>query len=601
MALEAGEGNQGQQTDGREQETDSEDELLVVYSGGENGEESGQQKALLPNDHQQPAHPAPQQYTSPRLRAGSFSFSFSTHLLPLSNSLEVVQHSLPTLSATSAIALVVSAQIGSGIFSSPGTLSQNCGSPGESLIVWLLAGILAWTGASSFAELGAAIPVNGGAQAYLNYSFGGWASYLFIWTNLVALKPGSAAIISIVGSEYLCRILYHTAFKASPSESAKAIPLIVTKVVAILILLTISGINGLSVKAGKHVPVILTIIKLLSLVAIIIMALVRLANGQQSDNFLPQNMFKNSSASPSDLAAALYLGLWAFDGWDAGNYVAGELKRASKTLPMVVHSSMGIVVSLTILTNWAYLIVLPLEVVTQSNTIGLEFGRAIFGPIGSFIFSLIVAFSCFGALNSSVFTTSRLVSVAAEERYIPKVFAKINPRTSTPLNALGLQAFLTIVMISFGDFKSLVGFYGTCAWSFYLLTVGSLLLLRIREPDLERPYQTWIINPITFSTVASFLLLMPIFSAPIQSLAAFGFIVSGLPFYYLTTNKELRQIGFPKLKWFNFNGDRRSAGADTTHPLRRDSFEALRPQDDDDDDDDDEDDDDEHTDDHSKS
>jgi hypothetical protein len=213
MALEAGEGNQEQQTDGREQETDSEDELLVVYSGGENGEESGQQKALLPNDHQQPAHPAPQQYTSPRLRAGSFSFSFSTHLLPLSNSLEVVQHSLPTLSATSAIALVVSAQIGSGIFSSPGTLSlsfllllsfpaqplkltslyysligQNCGSPGESLIVWLLAGILAWTGASSFAELGAAIPVNGGAQAYLNYSFGGWASYLFIWTNLVALK-----------------------------------------------------------------------------------------------------------------------------------------------------------------------------------------------------------------------------------------------------------------------------------------------------------------------------------------------------------------------------------------------------------------------------
>ncbi|KAH9460370.1 hypothetical protein Pst134EB_008544 [Puccinia striiformis f. sp. tritici] len=404
----------------------------------------------------------------------------------LNHRLETVRHSVPTLNTTSAIALVVSSQIGSGIFSSPGILSQNCGSPGASLIVWTLAGILAWTGASSFAELGAAIPVNGGAQAYLNYSFGGWASYLFIWTNLVALKPGSAAIISIVGSEYLCRILYHTAFKASPSESAKAIPIIITKLVAILIMLTICFINGLSAKAGKHFPIILTLIKILSLLFIIIMALIRLIQGSQSHNFESANVFRNSSVSPSDLASALYSGLWAYDGWDSGNYIAGELKRATKTLPIVIHSSMGIVLTLMILTNWSYLIVLPMEVVTQSNTIGLEFGRVIFGPIGSFVFSLIVAFACFGALNSCVFTTSRLVSVAAEERYIPRVFSNINEKTLTPINALGLHAFLTIIMIGFGDFKSLVGFYGTCAWTFYLLTVGSLLLLRIREPDLER-------------------------------------------------------------------------------------------------------------------
>ncbi|KAA1110530.1 hypothetical protein PGT21_024263 [Puccinia graminis f. sp. tritici] len=572
---------------GDSSDTDSEDDILVYSDrplhprpgGGEDDEEHSSTIGLL---RKEPSGSSTSSKSpAGRLRAastGERSFIFSSNLLPLTHSFETVRHSLPSLNSTSAIALVVSSQIGSGIFSSPGILSQNCGSPGASLIVWLLAGILAWTGASCFAELGAAIPVNGGAQAYLNHSFGGWASYLFIWTNLVALKPGSAAIISIVGSEYLCRILYHTAFKASPSESAKAIPTIVTKLVAIVILLTISAINGFFVKAGKHVPIVLTIIKLLSLLAIIIMALVRLANHQQSANFLPDQVFKNSSTSSSDLASALYSGLWAFDGWDSGNYIAGELKRASKTLPIVIHSSMGIVLSLMILTNWSYLIVLPMEVVTQSNTIGLEFGRVIFGPIGSFVFSLIVAFACFGALNSSVFTTSRLVSVAAEERYIPKVFSNINQKTLTPLNALGLNAFLTIIMISFGDFKSLVGFYGTCAWTFYLLTVGSLLLLRVREPDLERPYQTWLINPITFSTVASFLLLMPIFSAPIQSLAAFGFIISGLPFYYLTTNKELRQLGFSKLKLFDFNSYRRERARDDP----RNAFKALQSHDEDD-------------------
>jgi len=198
-------GAEGVEEREEEEEEDDEDDILVYSDSSTHNH--GQQSLLLSSTSSQPSSPR-QTFKSPRIRAGSFSFNFSTHLLPLANSLETVQHSLPTLSATSAIALVVSSQIGSGIFSSPGILSQNCGSPGASLIVWLLAGILAWTGASSFAELGAAIPVNGGAQAYLNYSFGGWASYLFIWTNLVALKPGSAAIISIVGSEYLCRILY---------------------------------------------------------------------------------------------------------------------------------------------------------------------------------------------------------------------------------------------------------------------------------------------------------------------------------------------------------------------------------------------------------
>ncbi|POW05242.1 hypothetical protein PSTT_09841 [Puccinia striiformis] len=416
--LKSESGGKGSEEEGKrpeegEGDSDSEEDILV-YSQHRMG---GDSISLLRNADCSPQTQSPVFDKHTRHRAtssASFSFSFSTHLLPLTNSLETVRHSVPTLNTTSAIALVVSSQIGSGIFSSPGILSQNCGSPGASLIVWTLAGILAWTGASSFAELGAAIPVNGGAQAYLNYSFGGWASYLFIWTNLVALKPGSAAIISIVGSEYLCRILYHTAFKASPSESAKAIPIIITKLVAILIMLTICFINGLSAKAGKHFPIILTLIKILSLLFIIIMALIRLIQGSQSHNFESANVFRNSSVSPSDLASALYSGLWAYDGWDSGRRIKKSDEDVTDSDPQFDGNSL----TLMILTNWSYLIVLPMEVVTQSNTIGLEFGRVIFGPIGSFVFSLIVAFACFGALNSCVFTTSRLVSVAAEKGFI---------------------------------------------------------------------------------------------------------------------------------------------------------------------------------------
>ncbi|KAI8445783.1 amino acid/polyamine transporter I [Phakopsora pachyrhizi] len=476
----------------------------------------------------------PRRHRNRQMSISSTNFNFSTHLLPLGQSLESVKRTAGKIPPSSAIALVVGMQIGSGIFSSPGALSQHSGSTGTSMIIWLVAGLLAWTGANSFAELGAAIPLNGGAQAYLNYSIGGWASYLFMWTSLVALRPGSAAIVSIVGSEYLCRVFYHTAFSASPSQSASSIPMVVIKALAILLLILVISINAFSTRIGNHAPVVLTLLKILSLLGIVVIAILRVASGLQSHNFDSDKIFHGTSHSPVDFALALYSGLWAFDGWDCCNYVAGDLNDAKKSLPLVIHSSMGIVLALFLLANWAYLIVLPLEQVASSNTVALDFGRTIAGPAGGLVFSVVVAISCFGALNSSVFTTSRLISAAAEERYLPKLFSQKHRTRQTPINALILQGVLTIFMIAFGDFKSLVGFYGTCSWTFYLLTVASLLLLRIREPNLERPYKTWLINPITFSFVALFLLIMPIPSAPLQSLAAFGFILAGLPVYYLT-------------------------------------------------------------------
>ncbi|MBE3042848.1 amino acid permease, partial [Candidatus Bathyarchaeota archaeon] len=110
-----------------------------------------------------------------------------------------------TLTYLNGLSLVVGLIIGSGIFSSPSQVSSNVGSPGAALVVWVVAGILAWTGASSFAELGGAIPLNGGAQVYLAKIFGEMTGFLFAWVAVLVLKPGSAAIISIIMGEYFVR------------------------------------------------------------------------------------------------------------------------------------------------------------------------------------------------------------------------------------------------------------------------------------------------------------------------------------------------------------------------------------------------------------
>jgi amino acid transporter len=189
----------------------------------------------------------------------------------------------------------------------------------------------------------------------------------------------------------------------------------------------------------------------------------------------------------------------------------------TKNLPRVIHSSLSIVLCIFLLTVTSYFVVLAPQLVAQTNTVALDFGSAIAGTVGGVVFACLVAFSCLGALNGQFYTSARFVFTAGKEGYLPKMFGRTNARTKTPVAATALQAALVIVFILFGSgFASLVNFYGVCSWSGYLFTVLGLLVLRIKEPHLERPYQTWITTPILFSAVALFLLFMPIFSAPLE-------------------------------------------------------------------------------------
>ncbi|KAI0065364.1 L-methionine transporter [Artomyces pyxidatus] len=475
--------------------------------------------------------PAPP--TGQRGRAYSLSgFGFERDLLPLSASLSEPEE-VRTLAGekniglVNGVALVVGLQIGSGIFSSPGVVVANTQSVGASLVVWLISGLLGWTGASSFAELGSAIPLDGGAQAYLAYSYGPLVSYLFAWTAIAALKPGGNAVISLIFGEYLNRLFWHT---TRSDVSPDSIPQWAIQITAIAAVLVITFMCVITRNMGAHVAVAFTAVK----ISITILGLIQLIRGKASTSF-SRHMFEGSSTSPSSYALALYSGLWAFDGWDQGNYVAGEMKNPEKNIPRVIHSSMIIVTVLFLLANVSYFVVLDKDTVGLSNTVALDFGRALFGPIGGSVFAFMVAFSCFGALNGSFFTSGRLIYVAGKEGYLPALFGRLHPTRQTPLNAMLLQAGITISFIMLGGgFRSLINFAVVASWAFYFLTVLGLVILRVKEPMLERPYKTWITTPLTFCAVALFLLCMPIIAAPLEALAVLAFVLAGVPMYYLT-------------------------------------------------------------------
>ncbi|WVW82894.1 hypothetical protein I302_104908 [Kwoniella bestiolae CBS 10118] len=476
-------------------------------------------------------------------------FDFQHALLPLSlsgenedgsnNGGQIRHEEERHVSLLHGIALVVGAQVGSGIFSSPGVVVGEVGSVGASLGVWLMSGILAWTGASSFAELGCAVPLSGGAQAYLAYAFGPMTSYLFTWTAVTMLKPGSAAMIALIFGEYVNRLLYHTFSSPTTEEEVLTVPEWSIKFTATLALVLVSLLNILSRTSGTDSTLILTTIKIGALVFVGVLGLIALVKNGPGDSLTPSGLFEGTKSDLSSYAIALYSGLWAFDGWDSCCWVTGEMINPSRNLPRAIHSSMSIVLTLFILANISYFIVLSPEIVAASNTVALDFGKATIGKFGMVVFSVLVAVSCFGALNGGFFTTARLIYAASREHFLPSVFSKLHPKRRTPDYAIGLQAGLSLFFVVFGGgFRALLNFFSVASWFFYLLTVLGLLTLRIKEPHLERPYRAWLINPIIFCAVAMFLLLMPIFAAPIEALAAFFFIGTGLPMYYLTSRSR---------------------------------------------------------------
>ncbi|KAJ5107581.1 hypothetical protein N7456_004256 [Penicillium angulare] len=488
-----------------------------------------------------------------------------------------------TLTYLNGLSLIVGLIIGSGIFSSPSQVNANAGSPGASLIVWAIAGILAWTGAASYAELGGAIPLNGGAQVYLSKIFGELMGFLFTWCAVLVLKPGSAAIISIIFGEYVVR--------AFVGADVVLVNPWINKAVALGGLLFVTLFNCVSTKIATRIGDLLMFFKFVALLFVTVTGIVvaitgfSAKGGSANEEWKTHGWFEGTNTEISDFAVALYAGLWAFDGWDNTNYVTGEFKNPNRDLPRVIHTAMPLVILSYLLANVAYFLVLPHDTIEASNTVAVQFGSKVFGPVGGLVLALVVSASCFGALNATTFTSGRLVYAAGKEGYLPSLFGRLGlPGSSspgppagsrlrdrswarrsvsrvfgdnarigfTPINAMAFNAALTAVYILVGEFATLVTFYGVAGYTFYFLTVLGLIVLRIREPHLERPYRTWITTPIIFCCVSLFLLSRAIIAEPLQTLIVVGFIITGVPVYYWRIYQRDGRIGMSGWKFWTW-------------------------------------------------
>ncbi|KAK4200053.1 amino acid permease-domain-containing protein [Triangularia verruculosa] len=470
------------------------------------------------------------------------------------------------LGTLEAFAIVISIVIGSGVFTSPGSIDTNVPSPGVALVVWFVGGILAWTGASTMAELGTAIPGEGGVQPYLKYIFGDVFGFLAAWTWVVAVMPATLAILSIVFIESI----YSAAGVTDQGGS------ILHKLLSIVVLVVISVANSISTKASTRLNNFFVVTKFVTIVAIVLagvmVVVLQLVDRNRTvggGDWVREPWFGyRDSINPDGsvthwanitqwelfgyLSAALYAALWAYSGWDKAIYISAELSAPARQLPLAINTSIPTIILCFITANAAYYILLPWNVVSTTDSVAVTAITRLLGPAFGILAAVLICLVVAGSLLGNSFVAGRMTVAAANQNWLPKplsivgrVGIKQDERESTsdaPVNAIIVSTILSSLYILFGNFRALLTFNGLGEYTFFFLTVVGAIVLRYREPQLARPYKPLIVIPILFALVSGFVVIRGAVFAPVPALVLVGLWGAGLVFYFVRQRYQERGL-----------------------------------------------------------
>ncbi|OAA63706.1 Amino acid/polyamine transporter I [Niveomyces insectorum RCEF 264] len=506
------------------------------------------------------------------------------------------------LGTLEAFAIVISIVIGSGIFTSPGAVDTNVPSPGAALGVWLVGGVLAWTGAATLAELGTALPGEGGVQPFLQYIYGDAFGFLAAWTWLVAVMPATLAILAIVFVESL------SATVVGAGDSAPGQQPLSHKLLSVAVLAAVSLANSVSTRVSARLNNFFVAAKFAAIAAVVVAALAVVVrqvtghtassgDGVSSNSTRPDWVAKNWFAPRTTLnpdgsttdwtqlsrwsllghySAALYGALWAYSGWDKAIYVSAELAAPARQLPRAIHAALPAIVLCFLAANAAYYVLLPWNVVSTTDSIAVTAFARLLGPVFGYAAAVLVCIVVAGSLLGNSFVAGRMAVAAAHNDWIPSVFAvlgRVGRRPSTlqhtdgpppatnapvehaaavgggpedgrlpkkadattpdaPIHALFVSAALAAVYVLLGNFRALLTFNGLGEFTFFFLTVLGALILRVREPDLARPYKPWVAAPVAFLLVSGFVVVRGAAFAPAQALVLVALWLLGLCYYW---------------------------------------------------------------------
>ncbi len=464
------------------------------------------------------------------------------------------------LGFTTAVMLVVGSIIGSGIFKKPAVMAAQLGS-GELLIaVWVIAGVMTMFGALTLAEIAGIIQAPGGQYVFFNRIYNRFVGYLYGWSTFSVYQSGSIAAIAYIFAEYFG--YFFPPFRLSPALEAihlhipgvgDIFPLahFGTKTVTILCIMFLTTVNYFGVRFGGLVQVTFTFLKVAAIAAIILLGFL-LGHGS-FEHFISVGPRTSNAGWLGAMLVAMSGAFWAYDGWVNITYVAGEVKEPQRIIPRALFVGTAIVITVYVLTNLAYLYVLPIDMMAKSQLVAADVAEKFLSRYGGAFVSASVMISTFGTANGTILATARVYYAMAKERLFFRKMEYIHPRYRTPGPSLFLQGIWASILTLSGTFDQITDQLIFVAWIFYALSGAGVFILRKKMADTPRPYRVWgyPVVPAFFVAFATVFVFYTLYSdvtsfsrgeTPlINSVMGLIYVVIGIPGYIYWNRKRKTQ------------------------------------------------------------
>jgi APA family basic amino acid/polyamine antiporter len=387
-------------------------------------------------------------------------------------------------------------------------------------LLWALGGVLALAGAMAYSELGAALPRSGGEYIYLRRAYGPLLGFLSGWTSFTM---GFGAPIAAAAVAFA-----HFALELIPPN----LPLRDPRAIALVLVWAITLVHAMGVEPGGRLQRLLTILKVGGIGLLLALGLV---SGRGSWSHLAQT---SPDVEPRIGAAfvSLVFVLYAFSGWNAAAYIAGEIRSPARSLPRALIAGTLFVSGLYLAVNAVYFYALPVAELAQEPVLPVaeKAASALFGPRGSAAVIAVLCLSIAGATSSMIWAGPRVYAAMASDRVIPSGFARASA-VGAPVRSILLQSVWVTVLLWSGTFEQLVVYSGVALALFSALAVACVIVLRRREPELARPYRValypWL--PLLYIAASLLVAAYAVVERPLEALLAIGTVILGIPLYYL--------------------------------------------------------------------
>ncbi|MBW4556329.1 MAG: amino acid permease [Trichormus sp. ATA11-4-KO1] len=416
------------------------------------------------------------------------------------------------LTLPDAVALIVGIVIGAGIFQTPALVAAQAGGDMAVLLLWLAGGAVSFVGALCYAELATTYPNVGGVYYYLKRAFGRGVAFLFAWARMTVIQTGSLVLLAFVFGDYASQIWRIGNFSSS-IYAAGAIALLTT-------------LNILGLQQGKWTQNLLTAAKVLGLLLVVFLGLAA----------MPNSTVPTEPTSSGTWGLAMVFVLLSYGGWNEAAYISAEIHNRQRNILRSLLWSIGIITAIYLLINLAYLRGLGLANMANSEAVAADLMRSLWGEPGAWFVSLLIAVSTLGAINATIFTGARTNYALGQDFSLFRFMGHWQQRHSTPTQALLLQLAIALALVFLGTitrrgFETMVDYTAPVFWFFFLLSGVSLLVLRIREPYMLRPFRVpfYPVTPLLFCAVCGYLLYSSLVYTNVGAIVGVLVVAAGIP------------------------------------------------------------------------